>query len=166
MAMVTCIWALLSSFCLSQKFHSLIDTSISLYIPHKMSMFGGGFQAQQSVNPQNIAMAEQELDMVTDLFNRWVVIGILNECASNALSMGVLWACITFRSNYHSANSLFLPLLSIVDSCYSKCISTEYQQNDLSQGESVCIDRCVAKFFDVNAKVGEKMQQMGGQAPQ
>jgi import inner membrane translocase subunit TIM10 len=35
-----------------------------------MSMFGGGFQAQQSVNPQNIAMAEQELDMVTDLFNR------------------------------------------------------------------------------------------------
>ncbi|GAB5588952.1 protein transporter tim10 [Umbelopsis nana] len=90
-----------------------------------MSMFGGGFQAQQSVNPQNIAMAEQELDMVTDLFNR------------------------------------------IVDSCYTKCISTEYQQNDLSQGESVCIDRCVAKFFDVNAKVGEKMQQMGGaQQPQ
>ncbi|KAH8548979.1 mitochondrial import inner membrane translocase subunit tim10 [Umbelopsis sp. PMI_123] len=89
-----------------------------------MSMFGGGFQSQQTVNPQNIAMAEQELDMVTDLFNR------------------------------------------IVDSCYSKCIATDYQQNDLSQGESVCIDRCVAKFFDVNAKVGEKMQQMGtGQQP-
>lgn len=35
-----------------------------------MSFFGGGMQGQQTVNPQNIAMAEQELDMVTDLFNR------------------------------------------------------------------------------------------------
>ncbi|KAL1935569.1 hypothetical protein VTP01DRAFT_4709 [Rhizomucor pusillus] len=86
-----------------------------------MSFFGGGMQSQQAVNPQNIAMAEQELEMVTDLFNR------------------------------------------IVDSCYAKCVSKEYTQNDLTQGESVCIDRCVAKFFDVNTKVGEKMQQMGQQ---
>lgn len=51
----------------------------------------------------------------------------------------------------------------IADSCYNKCISKEYNQADLSQGEAVCIDRCVAKFLDVNGKVGEKMQQMGGQ---
>ena len=38
-----------------------------------MSFFGGNaMQSQQAVNPQNIAMAEQELEMVTDLFNRWV----------------------------------------------------------------------------------------------
>jgi hypothetical protein len=38
-----------------------------------MSFFGGGnMQArQQSINPQNIALAEQELEMVTDLFNRY-----------------------------------------------------------------------------------------------
>ncbi|ORZ10506.1 Tim10/DDP family zinc finger protein [Absidia repens] len=78
-------------------------------------------QAQQAVNPQNIAMAEQELEMVTDLFNR------------------------------------------IADSCYNKCVSKEYAQADLTQGEAVCIDRCVAKFIDVNTKVGEKMQQMGQQ---
>lgn len=36
-----------------------------------MSFFGGGnMQQQQTVNPQNIALAEQELEMVTDLFNR------------------------------------------------------------------------------------------------
>ena len=36
-----------------------------------MSFFGGNaMQSQQAVNPQNIAMAEQELEMVTDLFNR------------------------------------------------------------------------------------------------
>ncbi|KAG2207674.1 mitochondrial import inner membrane translocase subunit tim10 [Mucor mucedo] len=86
-----------------------------------MSFFGGGnMQAQQqTINPQNIAMAEQELEMVTDLFNR------------------------------------------IADSCHKKCISKEYVQADLSQGEAVCIDRCVAKFLDVNSKVGEKMQKMG-----
>ncbi|KAG0738994.1 hypothetical protein G6F57_006252 [Rhizopus arrhizus] len=91
-----------------------------------MSFFGGGnMQArQQSINPQNIALAEQELEMVTDLFNR------------------------------------------IADSCHKKCISTEYNQADLTQGESVCIDRCVAKFIEVNSKVGEKMQQMGGQQQQ
>ncbi|CAO3639990.1 mitochondrial import inner membrane translocase [Mucor lusitanicus] len=88
-----------------------------------MSFFGGGGlqQNQQAINPQNIALAEQELEMVTDLFNR------------------------------------------IADSCHKKCISTNYDQADLSQGEAVCIDRCVAKFIDVNTKVGEKMQQMGGQ---
>ncbi|CDS13074.1 hypothetical protein LRAMOSA05258 [Lichtheimia ramosa] len=84
-----------------------------------MSFFGGGMQGQQTVNPQNIAMAEQELDMVTDLFNR------------------------------------------IVDSCHAKCISKEYNASDLTQSEAVCIDRCVAKFFDSYQKVGEKMQQMG-----
>ncbi|KAI8381354.1 Tim10/DDP family zinc finger-domain-containing protein [Radiomyces spectabilis] len=85
-----------------------------------MSYFGANMQ-QQAVNPQNIAMAEQELEMVTDLFNR------------------------------------------IADSCYSKCISKDYETGDLTQGEAVCIDRCVAKFIDVNTKVGEKMQQMGQQ---
>jgi mitochondrial import inner membrane translocase subunit TIM10 len=28
----------------------------------------------------------------------------------------------------------------------------------------VCIDRCVAKFFEVNKKVGEKLQGMGAGA--
>lgn len=37
---------------------------------YKMSYFGGGVQQQQTINPQNIALAEQELEMVTDLFNR------------------------------------------------------------------------------------------------
>ncbi|CAO3688087.1 unnamed protein product [Rhizopus microsporus] len=88
-----------------------------------MSFFGGGnMQArQQTINPQNIALAEQELEMVTDLFN------------------------------------------CIADSCHKKCIATDYNQADLSQGEAVCVDRCVAKFIEVNAKVGEKMQQMGTQ---
>lgn len=36
-----------------------------------MSFFGGGLgqQQQQTINPQNIAMAEQQLELFTDLFN-------------------------------------------------------------------------------------------------
>lgn len=49
-------------------------------------------------------------------------------------------------------------------SCHSKCISPRYAEGDLNKGESVCIDRCVAKFFEVNKKVGEKMQSAGASA--
>ncbi|PWN21270.1 hypothetical protein BCV69DRAFT_282005 [Microstroma glucosiphilum] len=52
----------------------------------------------------------------------------------------------------------------LVSSCHAKCISTRYLEPDLNKGESVCVDRCVSKFFAVNAKVGEKMQAIGQQA--
>ena len=48
--------------------------------------------------------------------------------------------------------------LRLVDTCTKKCIPKEYREADLNKGESVCLDRCVAKFFDVNVKVSEKMQ--------
>ncbi|KAJ3528635.1 hypothetical protein NM688_g7971 [Phlebia brevispora] len=51
-----------------------------------------------------------------------------------------------------------------LSSCHAKCINTRYADGDLSKGESVCIDRCVAKFFEVNKKVGEKLQAMGANA--
>ena len=34
----------------------------------------------------------------------------------------------------------------------------------MNKGESVCIDRCVGKFFEVNKRVGEKLQAMGANA--
>ncbi|KAK2756155.1 protein transporter tim10 [Arachnomyces sp. PD_36] len=43
-------------------------------------------------------------------------------------------------------------------SCTKKCIPNDYREGDLNKGESVCLDRCVSKFFDVNMKVSEKMQ--------
>jgi len=46
----------------------------------------------------------------------------------------------------------------LVQSCSKKCIDTSYREPDLNKGESVCLDRCVAKFFEVNVKVSEKMQ--------
>nr|VWO96626.1 Mitochondrial import inner membrane translocase subunit TIM10 [Ganoderma boninense] len=74
------------------------------------------------INQERVDMATQELDMITDIFNR------------------------------------------LVSSCHAKCISTRYAEGDLNKGESVCIDRCVAKFFEVNKKVGEKLQTVGAAA--
>ncbi|KAL7416111.1 Tim10/DDP family zinc finger-domain-containing protein [Mrakia frigida] len=88
-----------------------------------MSFFGRGAGAQSgSINPQQIEMAEAELSMISDIFDR------------------------------------------LVRSCHTKCISTVYAEADLNKGEGVCVDRCVAKFFAVNAAVGERMQAMGGAA--
>ncbi|BCR95590.1 mitochondrial import inner membrane translocase subunit tim10 [Aspergillus awamori] len=54
----------------------------------------------------------------------------------------------------------------LTESCIKKCIPNDYREGDLNKGESVCIDRCVGKFFEVNMKVSEKMQgeanQKGG----
>ncbi|KAK1925797.1 Tim10/DDP family zinc finger-domain-containing protein [Papiliotrema laurentii] len=57
----------------------------------------------------------------------------------------------------------------LVNSCHAKCIQPNpsnhrYAEPDLLKGEAVCIDRCSAKFFEVNKVVGERMQAMGGAA--
>ncbi|KAI9730705.1 MAG: protein transporter tim10 [Cirrosporium novae-zelandiae] len=53
------------------------------------------------------------------------------------------------------------------DACTKKCIPPEHREGELNKGESVCLDRCVSKFFEVYQKMGQKMQQqqsaaMGG----
>jgi import inner membrane translocase subunit TIM10 len=55
-------------------------------------------------------------------------------------------------------------LVSASRSCHNKCISARYAEADLNKGESVCIDRCVAKFNEVQKKVGEKLQNRGAAA--
>ena len=51
---------------------------------------------------------------------------------------------------------------SLNQSCSKKCIPPEYRESELNRGESICLDRCVAKFFEVTTKVGEKMQNDQG----
>ncbi|MCJ1322897.1 protein transporter tim10 [Xylographa vitiligo] len=46
----------------------------------------------------------------------------------------------------------------LTQSCAKKCIPPDYREGELNKGESVCLDRCVSKFFEVNMKVSEKMQ--------
>lgn len=74
--------------------------------------------------------------MVTDVFNRIVTFVQISHGFKSALKLVINRNC---------------------RSCHTKCIS-RYAEGDLNKGESVCIDRCVAKFFEVNKKVGEKLQ--------
>ncbi|KAG4305871.1 hypothetical protein PORY_000781 [Pneumocystis oryctolagi] len=90
-----------------------------------MPFFGFGYGASgknQAVDPQKVSAAENELDMITDMFTR------------------------------------------LVDTCYQKCIPSNYTDGELNKGESVCIDRCVSKFFQVNGKIGEHMQTLSQHA--
>lgn len=122
-----------------------------------MSFFGKGATPSGQVNPERMEMALQEcvlelyvihgeadftrrLDMITDVFNKIVT-------------------CVV-RRNFLSAGLTFISS----SSCHSKCVSTRYAEGDLNKGESVCIDRCVEKYFEVNKKVGDKMQAMGASA--
>jgi len=52
----------------------------------------------------------------------------------------------------------------MVNSCYAKCISQRFAEGDLTKGENVCVDRCVAKYNEVQKKVGEKLQAKGSAA--
>lgn len=46
----------------------------------------------------------------------------------------------------------------LVSSCHAKCISQRFAEPDLNKGESVCIDRCVSKFFLVNKAVSNEAE--------
>jgi hypothetical protein len=49
----------------------------------------------------------------------------------------------------------------LLDSCYRKCFDKKYDSEDLTQNESLCVDRCVSKYFAANVKVSESMQTVG-----
>lgn len=44
--------------------------------------------------------------------------------------------------------------------CQKKCIPPKYREGDLSKGEAICLDRCVAKFLEVHDRIGKKLTSM------
>ena len=47
--------------------------------------------------------------------------------------------------------------------CQKKCIAARYKDSDLTKGETVCLDRCVAKYLEIHDRVGKKLTQMSQQ---
>lgn len=45
-------------------------------------------------------------------------------------------------------------------SCQEKCISSHYKEAELTKGEAVCLDRCVAKYLNIHDKLGKVLTQM------
>lgn len=48
-------------------------------------------------------------------------------------------------------------------SCQKKCIASRYKDSELTKGETVCIDRCVAKYLEIHDRVGKKLTSMSQQ---
>ena len=43
--------------------------------------------------------------------------------------------------------------------CHRKCVATKYTESDLTVGENACVDRCVSKYFEMQAMLQEMMMQ-------
>lgn len=114
-----------------------------------MSFLFGGNRPQPS-SAEKIALAEAELELIQDMYQKYALPS----------------PTISLPSNYRPfplTTEISHPLTStythrLATSCTSKCLPKDYREADLNKGESVCIDRCVAKYMDVNIKIGEKMQ--------
>ncbi len=52
------------------------------------------------------------------------------------------------------------------NACQQKCIPSHFREGDLSKGEAVCLDRCVAKYFDIYERLGRKLSQISVQDEQ
>lgn len=54
-------------------------------------------------------------------------------------------------------------LHSMTSSCRQKCIPPKYKDGELTKGEAVCVDRCVAKYIEVHERVGRKLTELSVQ---
>jgi len=54
----------------------------------------------------------------------------------------------------------------MTQACQKKCIGIKYKEGELSKGEAVCIDRCVAKYMEVHDRIGKKLTALSQQDEQ
>lgn len=94
------------------------------------------FGRAQPSSAEKIAAAETEMEMIAEMMNRYY----------------------STKPHRFSKNTTDAVIIRLNQSCVKKCVPPEYREGDLNKGESVCLDRCVSKFFDVQMKVSEKMQ--------
>ncbi|XP_075263905.1 mitochondrial import inner membrane translocase subunit Tim10-like isoform X2 [Convolutriloba macropyga] len=45
------------------------------------------------------------------------------------------------------------------DTCRTKCVGVEVKEPELTKGEAVCLDRCVAKYMELHDMVGKTLQE-------
>lgn len=51
----------------------------------------------------------------------------------------------------------------MTSACQKKCIPTKYREADLSKGEAVCLDRCVAKYLEIHERIGKRLTSISMQ---
>lgn len=58
---------------------------------------------------------------------------------------------------------IFSFTLRMTNACHKKCIPPYYKEAELTKGESVCLDRCVAKYLDLHERLGRKLTELSVQ---
>lgn len=53
--------------------------------------------------------------------------------------------------------------LRMTNACHRKCVPPHYKEAELTKGESVCLDRCVAKYLDLHERLGRKLTELSVQ---
>ncbi|NWQ70590.1 TIM10 translocase, partial [Tyrannus savana] len=48
----------------------------------------------------------------------------------------------------------------MTQACHRKCVPPLYKESELSKGECVCLDRCVAKYLEVHERMGKKLTEL------
>ncbi|XP_030096032.2 mitochondrial import inner membrane translocase subunit Tim10-like [Serinus canaria] len=48
----------------------------------------------------------------------------------------------------------------MTQACHRKCVPPFYKESELSKGECVCLDRCVAKYLEVHERMGKKLTEL------
>lgn len=48
----------------------------------------------------------------------------------------------------------------MTQACHRKCVPPHYKESELSKGECVCLDRCVAKYLEVHERMGKKLTEL------
>ncbi|XP_054006104.1 mitochondrial import inner membrane translocase subunit Tim10 [Hylaeus anthracinus] len=51
----------------------------------------------------------------------------------------------------------------MTSACHRKCIPPKYIEAELTKGESICLDRCIAKYLSVHERIGKKLTQISMQ---
>lgn len=52
--------------------------------------------------------------------------------------------------------------MSLIDQCKTKCFGKEtYADEELNKGQSVCIDRCVFKYFSMFERINQQLMEKG-----
>uniref|UniRef100_A0A3Q3W954 Mitochondrial import inner membrane translocase subunit n=1 Tax=Mola mola TaxID=94237 RepID=A0A3Q3W954_MOLML len=51
----------------------------------------------------------------------------------------------------------------MTNACHRKCVPPHYKEPELTKGESVCLDRCVAKYLDLHERLGRKLTELSVQ---
>lgn len=51
----------------------------------------------------------------------------------------------------------------MTSACHRKCIAPKYTEAELGKGESICLDRCIAKYLDIHERIGKKLTQISMQ---